>query len=153
MTRRPTAPDSALTVRTVVALTIPVLYIVVRLWQVTSPLEAALTWLGAATCGGVAISSLEELAVRKALRAERLRTIREAVTETFAAPMRWPDIEQDHPIEQAIAAARRTVAMTFVDNGEIVEPKLFTHEFQPLTPPRGFELPGAYVGRHRSDAR
>jgi hypothetical protein len=159
MTRRPTAPDSALTVRTVVALTIPLLYIVVRLWDVTSPLEAALSWVGAAVCGGIVIVSTEELAVRKALRAERVRAIREAVTETFAAPMRWPDIEQDHPVEQAIAVARHAA---LIDNGEIVEPKLFTHEYQPLTPPRGFSVLDdsdalrhavAYVGRHRSDAR
>lgn len=159
MTRRPTAPDSALTVRTVAALTIPMVYIVVRLWQVISPWEAALTWVGAALCGGIAISSLEELGIRRVLRAERVQSIREAVTETFAVPMRWPDINQDHPTEQAIAAARHAA---LIDNGEIVEPKLFTHEYQPLTPPRGFSVLDdsdalrhavAYVGRHRSDAR
>ena len=153
MTRRPTAPDSALTVRTVVALTIPLVYIVVRLPSLTSPWEAALTWFGACLCGGIAIGALEELGIRRVLRAER---VQEAATETFAVPMRWPDINQDHPTEQAIAAARHEA---LIDNGEIVEPKLFTHEYQPLTPPHGFELPGwtpeltdTYVGRHRSDA-
>lgn len=132
MTRRPSAPDSALTVRTVAALTILAGYIVLRLPSLTSPWEAAATWVGACFCGGIAISSLEELGLRRYFRAQRIESIRDAVTETFAPVREWPDAT-----ELAIAEARHAAMVPIIDRGEVVEPKLFTHEFQPLTPPHG----------------
>lgn len=132
MTRRPTAPDSALTARTIGSLVIMGSYVVFRLPMLTSPWEAALTWVGAVVCGALAISSIEELGLRRYFRAQRIESIREAVTETFAVPARWPD-----QVEHDIADARHAAMTPLIDRGEVVEPKLFTHEFQPLTPSGG----------------
>lgn len=136
MTRRPAAPDSALTVRAVVGLTIPLIYIVFRLPELASAWEAAVTWVGAAACIGIAISSVEELGIRRFYRAERIRSIRNAVTESIAPVRVWPDAT-----ELGIAKARHAAMAPLIDRGEIVEPRLFTHEFQPLTPPHGTPLP------------
>jgi hypothetical protein len=135
MTRRPTAPDSALTVRIVGSLLIMGGYVVFRLPMLTSPWEAAATWIGAVVCGAVAISSIEELGLRRYFRAQRIDSIREAVTETFTVPARWPG-----DVELAIATSRHDAMTPLIDRGEIVEPKLFTHEFQPLTPPHGLRI-------------
>jgi hypothetical protein len=135
MTRRPTAPDSALTARTIGSLLIVGAYIVFRLRDLTSPWEAALTWVGAVVCGAIAISSIEELGLRRYFRAQRVESIRDAITETFAVPARWPD-----EVEHAIATARHSAMQPLIDRGEVVEPTLFTHEFQPLTPAHGIDL-------------
>lgn len=133
MTRRPTAPDSALTARTIGSLVIMGSYVVFRLPMLTSPWEAAATWVGAVVCGALAISSIEELGLRRYFRDQWIDSIREAVTETFAVPARWPD-----QVEHDIAAARHSAMTPLIDRGEIVEPALFTHEYTPLTPSSGF---------------
>lgn len=159
MTRRPTAPDSALTFRAVAALTILASYVVFRLPALTSPWEAAVTWIGAVVCGAIVLSSIEELGLRRMFRDQPTGSAREAVTETFAMPMRWPD-----EVELAIAESRHEATHALVNRGVLSE-HLFTHDVlcEP-TPPRGLalpqltpgvagwtsELPGAYVGRHRA---
>jgi hypothetical protein len=130
--RRPTAPDSALIARTIGGLLIVGAYVVFRLPLLVSPVEAAATWIGAVSVGALMISSIEELGLRRYFRAQRINSIREAVTETFAVPMRWPD-----EVETAIADARHDAMQPLINRGEVVEPQLFTHEFQPLTPSGG----------------
>jgi hypothetical protein len=142
--RRPAAPDAALTARLIGSLLVIGAYTVFRLPLLTSPWEAAATWVGAVVCGAIATSSIEELGLRRYFREQRITSIREAVTETFAVPARWPDEVENH-----IAGARHAAMQPLIDRGEVVEPTLFTHEFQPLTPPNGFELPSEYTGRHR----
>lgn len=130
--RRPAAPDNALTARIIGSLLVMGSYVVFRLPLLVSPWEAAATWLGAVVCGAVAISSIEELGLRRYFRQQRISSIREAVTETFAVPMRWPD-----EVEHAIATARHDAWEPVIHRGEIVEPRLFTHEYTPLTPSNG----------------
>lgn len=136
--RRPTAPDSALTVRTIGSLTVVGSYVVFRLPLVISSWEAVLTWVGALVCGAIAISSIEELGLRRYFRAQRIKTIRQALdeapTETFAVPLRWPG-----EVELAIADARHDALQPLIADGEVVEPRLFTHDYDALhhTPARG----------------
>jgi hypothetical protein len=156
MTRRPSAPDSALTARVVATLLILGAYVVFRLPDLTSSWEAVATWIGAVLCGSIMISSIEELGLRRVYREQRIESIRDLVTETFPTPVRWPG-----QVEHDIADARHTAMAPIIDRGDIVEPKLFTHEYNPLTPPRGFATPVAeydgetvvvnieYTGRHR----
>jgi hypothetical protein len=147
MTRRSNAPDSILTLRVVAGMTILAGYVVLRLPDLTSPWEAAATWIGAVVCGSLVFTSLEEIGLRRYFRARRVESIREAVTETFATPMRWPD-----EVETAIATARHEAMQPLVDRGEVGEPTLFTHEYNPLTPPHGTAMPMTPAptrGRHR----
>lgn len=147
MTRRP--PTTAvLALRAAGSLAIITTYAVLRLPVLTSPWEAAATWVGAVVLGGLALRSIEELAVR---HRDRLAPDEPSVLELTdrIEPVRvWPS-------DMALAIAELNDAMVpMIDRGEVVEPQLFTHEFQPLTPPSGMPVQAPeteYVGRHRPE--
>lgn len=126
---RSSAPDAVLVFRTVGAVALIVAYGVFRLPFMSSPVEFAATWTGAVVLTFVFERSIVELHYRRGARI----ALREADTTTFAVPMRWPD-----EVELAIAGSRHEHWESVIRDGEIVEPALFTHEYNPAsTPPHG----------------
>jgi hypothetical protein len=158
MTRRPTAPDYVLKARAAGVVILIASYTAFRVPTLASGIEAGVTFAVAMAAVFVFERALTELSDRKHYRAGRVQSIRDAMTDTFATPVRWPD-----EVETEIAAARHAAMVPIIDRGEVVEPMLFTHEYNPLTPPRGLELPqltpgipgwtselpSEYTGRHR----
>lgn len=135
MTRRPHATVAVLTLRVVGSLTIVAAYAALRLPTLTSPWEAAATWVVAIVCGAVAIRSIERLAVqrRDALAPGEPSPLE--LTDVIPPVREWPD-----EVELVIAEARHEALMSYVDRGEVTE-HLFTHDIlcEP-TPPRGFSM-------------
>lgn len=125
---RPRATVSVLRFRVVAGIGIIGLYAVIRLPLLTSPWEAAATWVGAVLVGGLVLASLEQLALRSCEP--------DAATEIIPPVREWPG-----DIELAIAEARHEATHALVDRGEITE-HLFTHDVlcEP-TPPHGLAMP------------
>jgi hypothetical protein len=142
---------TVLVVRATGAVAIIVAYAVFRLPTLTSPWEAAASWVGAVVLGGLALRSIEMLAV---LTRDRLDPGEPSVlelTDVLPAPVpRTPVMMLDDTDRFRIHGELFADTIAFeqgraklVDRGEFVEPQLFTHEFHPATPARGFAVPVA----------
>ncbi len=134
MIRRP-ATEHLLLARAIGIVAVIVAYAVVRGPYLTSTLELAISW--------VSVVVLAFWFERTMMRWDDLRHARSLVairselpTEVIPPVREWPG-----EVELAIADARHAAMLPMIDRGEVVEPKLFTHEFQPLTPPSGTPLP------------
>lgn len=131
------------------ALAIVTAYAIFRLPLLTSPWEAVATWIGAIVLGGIALRSIEDLAVQ---RRDYLSPDEPSVlelTDVLPTPVpRTPVTMLDDTdrfrihgrlFEDTIAFEQGRARL--VDRGEFVEPELLTHEYHPLTPPHGLALP------------
>jgi hypothetical protein len=127
------------------ALAIVTAYAVFRLPLLTSPWEAAATWIGAIVLGGIALRSIEDLAVQ---RRDYLSPDEPSVlelTDVLPTPVpRTPVTMLDDTDRFRIHGELFADTIAFeqgrarlVDRGEFVEPELLTHEYHPLTPPHG----------------
>jgi hypothetical protein len=139
---------TVLVVRATGAVAIIAAYAVFRLPTLTSPWEAAASWVGAVVLGGLALRSIEMLAV---LTRDRLEPGEPSVLElTDVLPTSVPrtpvtmlddtDRFRIHGDLFADTIAFEQGRAKLVDRGEFVEPQLFTHEFHPATPARGMEI-------------
>lgn len=139
---RPRATTPVLLARAVGGLTVIAVYVAVRLPSITSAWEAALTWVGAVLCLALALPAIEQLAVQHRDRLAPGEPSPLELTDRFEVPLGWPGI-----VENQIAEARHAAMAPLIDRGEIVEPRLFTHEFDALhhTPPRGIPAVGSVL--------
>jgi hypothetical protein len=136
---------TVLVVRAGCSLAIIAAYAVFRLPTLTSPWEAAASWVGAVVLGGLALRSIEMLAV---LTRDRLEPSVLELTDVLPAPVpRTPVTMLDdtdrfriHGDLFADTIAFEQGRAKLVERGEFVEPQLFTHEFHPATPARGMEI-------------
>jgi hypothetical protein len=137
-----------LVVRAGCSLTIVAAYAVFRLPTLTSPWEAAASWVGAVMLGGLALRSIEMLAVLTRDRLEPGEPSVLELTDVLPTPVpRTPVTMLDdtdrfriHGDLFADTIAFEQGRAKLVDRGEFVEPQLFTHEFHPATPTRGMEI-------------
>lgn len=136
------------------AMAIVTAYAVFRLPLLTSPWEALATWIGAIVLGGIALRSIEDLAVQ---RRDYLSPDEPSVlelTDVLPTPVpRTPVTMLDDTDRFRIHGELFADTIAFeqgrarlVDRGEFVEPELLTHEYHPLTPPHGLALP---MNEHR----
>jgi hypothetical protein len=124
----PEAPDDVLRFRAGGVVTTVLTYIVVRADHVNTAAEM-LTTLALAMAG---IFVFENSVVRLATRGMDRREAANRPTEVIPPVREWPG-----EVELAIAEARHAAMLPIIDRGAVVEPKLFTHEYNPLTPPHG----------------
>jgi hypothetical protein len=129
MLHRPTAPADVLILRVTGATALVLAYGFFRAPLLSTWSEVGVALVIGATAVMVGIDAAAQLVDRRTW----LPVDEAPRTEQFTVPMRWPS-----EIETAIAAARHTAMMPLIDRGEVTEPRLFTHEYNPITPPRGF---------------
>jgi hypothetical protein len=139
---------TVLVVRAGCSVAIIAAYAVFRLPTLTSPWEAAASWVGAVVLGGLALRSIEMLAVLTRDRLEPGEPSVLELTDVLPTPVpRTPVTMLDDTdrfrihgdlFDDTIAFEQGRAKL--VDRGEFVEPQLFTHEFHPATPARGMEI-------------
>lgn len=132
---RPRATATVLLARVIGGLLVIGLYVAFRLPELTSATEAAATWVGAVLCLALILPAVERLYTDRRDHLAPGEPSPLELTEQFEVPLGWPG-----GVENAIAVARHEAMTPLIDRGEVVEPRLFTHEFESLhhTPPRGF---------------